>query len=318
MKNLQDVIRLGSKLEILYVEDDKALLEETTTILEKIFKSVDTAQSGTEGLMKFTQKSYDFIITDIEMPDLNGLEMSQKIKEINPDIPIVIISAYSNSSYLIEAINIGINYYVLKPILLPQLLSTLNSVVDVIENRRIALECHNREVEENMRVAKEKLFLTITKSSPNPIIVCDGRHVAFYNESFKVLFDEGELQVLKEQESQLLNFLERKMKVDQLLKDETEFVEELDFRALADGISVKISLQTQQGVKIYLMVKNTLHIDAEIMMVMFTFNDITQLSFQNLQLKAYDKAVGNLTDVEYQNGQKIEQPDIINKTTFEE
>ena len=315
MKNLQDVIRLGSKLEILYVEDDKALLEETTTILAKIFKSVDTAQSGAEGLLKFTQNSYDFIITDIEMPDLNGLEMSQKIKEINPDIPIVIISAYSNSSYLIEAINIGINYYVLKPILLPQLLSTLNSVVEVIENRRIVIACQNREIEENMRVAKEKLFLTITKNSPNPIIVCDGRHVAFYNESFNVLFDDKELQALKEQESQLLNFIERKMKVDQLFKDEMEFVEVLDFRELEDGVAVKISLKTKLGVKVYLMMKSTLHIDDETM-IMFTFNDITQLSFQNIQLKAYDKVVGNLTDVEYQNEHKIDRPDIVDKTTF--
>jgi CheY-like chemotaxis protein len=316
MKNLQDVIRLGSKLEILYVEDDKALLEETTTILAKIFKSVDTAQSGTEGLLKFTQRRYDFIITDIEMPDLNGLEMSQKIKEINPDIPIVIISAYSNSSYLIEAINIGINYYVLKPILLPQLLSTLNNVVDVIENRRIAVECHNREIEENIRVAKEKLFLSITKSSPNPIIVCDGRNVAFYNASFDLLFDERELQMLKEQDSQLLSFIERKMKVDQLLKDENEFVEELDFRTLEEGIAVKISLRTKLGVKVYLMTKNTLQVDDKTAMVMFTFNDITQLSFQNIQLKAYDKAVGNLTDDKYLSEIKNDQPDIINRTKF--
>ena len=316
MKNLQDVIRLGSKLEILYVEDDKALLEETTTILQKIFKSVDTARSGAEGLLKFTQNRYDFFITDIEMPELNGLEMSQQIKEINPNMPIVIISAYSNSSYLIEAINIGINYYVLKPILLPQLLSTLNSVVDVIENRRVALECHNREVEETVHVAKEKLFLSITKNSPNPIIVCDGRHVAFYNESFNVLFDEDELQVLKEQESQLLSFMERKMKVDQLLKDETEFVDALDFRELADGVAVKISLKTKLGVKVYLLTKSTLQVDVETSMVMFTLNDITQLSFQNLQLKAYDKVIGDLTDGEYVSENKLDQPDIINKTKF--
>ena len=112
MENLQDVIRLGAKLDILYVEDDKALLQETSNILEKIFKCVDTARSGAEGLLKFTQNHYDLVITDIEMPDLNGLEMSQKIKEIDPQVPIVVISAYSNSSYLIEAINIGINYYV--------------------------------------------------------------------------------------------------------------------------------------------------------------------------------------------------------------
>ena len=136
MENLQDVIRLGSKLDILYVEDDQTLLEETRSIFEKIFKSVDVASSGSEGLMKFSKDKYDLIITDIEMPDLNGLQMSQNIKKIDDQIPIVVISAYSNSQYLIEAINTGINYYVLKPILLPQLLSTLSNVVELIENRR--------------------------------------------------------------------------------------------------------------------------------------------------------------------------------------
>jgi len=315
MKNLQDVIRLGAKLEILYVEDDVSLLEETSTILEKIFKSVDCASSGAEGLLKFSKNHYDFVITDIEMPELNGLEMSQKIKELDPNMPIVIISAYSNSSYLIEAINIGINYYVLKPILLPQLLSTLHSVVELIENRRLAKECYNREVKENLRVAQEKLFLTITKSSPNPIVVCDSRYVAFYNAAFSSLFVSSELKVLKEKESQLLGFIEGKMKVDPLLKDEPEWVEKLDFTSLVEDVGVKISLQTKMGVKVYLMMKSTLHIDAT-EMIMFTFNDMTQLSFQNVQLKAYDKVVGDLTDVEFVSETEKKSPDILNKTTF--
>ena len=316
MKNLQDVIRLGGKLNILYVEDDAALLQETRTILEKIFKSVDVARNGAEGLLKFTQHSYDLVITDIEMPELNGLEMSSKIKEVNPQIPIIVISAYSNSSYLIEAINIGINYYVLKPILLPQLLSTLHSVVELIENRRVALEYHQKELQETIRVANEKLFYAITEASPNPVIICDGRHVAFYNDAFEALFDTSELTVLKKEESQLLNFLERKIAVDQLLKSEHEFAEDLDFMNLEDGEPVKLSLKTNQGTKIYLMLKNTLKIDEETMMVMFTFNDITVLSFQDFQLKEYDKVIGKMTEGEYKN-ESTSEHEIINKTSFE-
>ncbi len=316
MKNLQDVIRLGGKLNILYVEDDAALLQETRTILEKIFKSVDVARNGAEGLLKFTEHSYDLVITDIEMPELNGLEMSTKIKAIDAQVPIIVISAYSNSSYLIEAINIGINYYVLKPILLPQLLSTLHSVVELIENRRVALAYEQKELEETIRVANEKIFNAVTESSPNPVIVCDGRHVAFYNDSFEALFDADELQRLKEEESQLLNFIERKIAVDQLLKSEHEFVEDLDFMNLADGEPVKLSLKTNEGTKIYLMLKNTLNIDETTTMVMFTFNDITVLSFQDFQLKQYDKVIGKITEGEYTNESKSDY-EIINKTSFE-
>lgn len=317
MENLQDVIRLGAKLNILYVEDDKALLQETSNILEKIFKSVETARSGAEGLLKFTQNHYDLVITDIEMPDLNGLAMSQKIKEIDVQIPIVVISAYSNSSYLIEAINIGINYYVLKPILLPQLLSTLHSVVEVIENRRVAFECHQKEVQESIRVAKERLFYAMTKASPNPVIICDGEYVAFYNEAFETLFDESELTVLKEEESQLLALLKGKIAVDQLFQSRDEFVEDLDIMNLADGEPVKLSLKTKQGPKIYLVLKNTLQIDEEKTMMMFTFNDITVLSFQDIQLKEYDRVIGQMTEEEFKSDSNHEEPDIINKTSFE-
>jgi len=317
MKNLQDVIRLGSVLDVLYVEDDQALLEETCKILDKIFRSVETASNGAEGLMKFSQGDYDLVITDIEMPELNGLEMSQQIKEIDEHMPIVVISAYSNSSYLIEAINIGINFYVLKPILLPQLLSTLNSVVETIENRRVALECQQREVSESIRVANEKLFYAMTETSPNPVIICDGRHVAFYNDALETLFDSDELRRLKNEESRLLGFLEQKIVVDQLFKNEEEFVEDLDFMNLEDGDPIKLSLKTNQGTRIYLMIKNTLHLDTDTKMVMFTFNDITVLSFQNIQLKEYDRVIGNITDLEYKSEKSVEKPSIINKTSFE-
>ncbi len=317
MKNLQDVIRLGAKLNILYVEDDTVLLQETCNIFEKIFKSVDTAMSGAEGLMKFSQREYDLVITDIEMPELNGLEMSQKIKELNPQIPIVVLSAYSNSAYLIEAINTGINYYVLKPILLPQLLSTLHSVVELIENRRVALEYQQTEVQASIRASNEKLFHAMTKSSPNPVIICDGEYVTFYNEAFGSLFDENELQQLTGDESKLLHFLGEKISVDQLFTSESEFVEESDFMNISEDEAVKLSLKTKEGTKIYLLIKNRLELEEGKRMSMYTFNDITVLSYQNIQLKEYDKVIGKITEVEFKSSGDRVKEEIINKTSFE-
>lgn len=317
MENLQDVIRLGSRLKVLYVEDDVALRNETRNLFEKIFKSVDVAGNGAEGLMRFSQQQYDLVITDIEMPELNGLEMSKKIKELHPNIPIVVISAYSNSSYLIEAIGIGINYYILKPILLPQLLSTLSKVVTQVEDRRMVLECQQRELQASIRLANEKLFHAMTSASPNPVIICDGRNVSFYNEAFGVLFEPQELQALKEEDGHLMLFLEQKIEVDQLFADEHEFAKDLDFMDLKDGEPVKLSLKTRQGTRIYLLLKNMLSIDAETTLAMFTFNDITVLSFQNIQLKEYDKVMGKMMEEEFIM-QTHKEADIINKTTFED
>ena len=266
--------------------------------------------------MRFSQEQYDLVITDIEMPELNGLEMSKKIKELNENVPIVVISAYSNSSYLIEAIGIGINYYVLKPILLPQLLSTLNNVVTQVENRRVVVECQQRELQASIRQANEKLFHAMTSASPNPVIICDGRYVSFYNEAFESLFSPKELRKLKEEDGHLMLFLEQKIEVDQLFADEHEFAKDLDFMNLEDGEPVKLSLKTNQGTRIYLMLKNMLHIDEEKSLNMFTFNDITVLSFQNIQLKEYDKVMGKMMEEEF-TAQKHLENAIINKTTFE-
>ena len=316
MENLQDVIRLGSKLKVLYVEDDVALRNETRNLFEKIFKEVDVASNGATGLMRFSQEQYDLVITDIEMPELNGLEMSKKIKELNENVPIVVISAYSNSSYLIEAIGIGINYYVLKPILLPQLLSTLNNVVTQVENRRVVVECQQRALQVSIRQANEKLFHAMTSASPNPVIICDGRNVSFYNEAFGHLFDSKELEALKKEDGHLMLFLEQKIEVDQLFADEHEFAKDLDFMNLEDGEPVKLSLKTNQGTRIYLMLKNMLIIDEEKTLSMFTFNDITVLSFQKIQLKEYDKVMGKMMEQEF-TSQKHLEDGIINKTIFE-
>lgn len=317
MENLQDIIRLGAKLDILYVEDDAMLLQETCNIFEKIFNNVDTATSGPEGLLKFSQKAYDLVITDIEMPELNGLDMSQKIKEIDPQVPIIVLSAYSNSSYLIEAINTGINYYVLKPILLPQLLSTLHSVIELIENRRAALEYQQKEVEESIRASNEKLFHAMTKSSPNPLIICDGSYVAFYNEAFGSLFDANELQRLTGEESQLLRFLKEKISIDQLFGSENGFTEDLDFVNIGDGEAIKLSLKTKAGTKIYLLIKNRLEMEEGKVLSMYTFNDITVLSFQDIQLKEYDRVIGKITETDFKSSGERSSEEIINKTSFE-
>ena len=317
MENLQDVIRLGSKLDILYVEDDKVLLEETRDILEKIFHKVDVAESGGEGLLKFTLNHYDLVITDIEMPGLNGLEMSKRIKEIDPQMPVVIISAYSNSPYLIEAINIGINFYVLKPILLPQLLNTLGSVVTMVENRRVALACQRKEVSESIRVANEKLFYAMTKASPNPIVICDGPNVSFFNMAFEKLFTVKEIKSLKEKPTPLKQFLEKKIAVDRLFEKEELFVQELNFERIPDGEPLKLSLKAEVGTRIYLMIKSRLNLTKKRTTLMFTFNDITVLSFQRIQLKEYDKAIGKITTSQYQQNEVLEDNGIINKTSFE-
>ena len=109
--NLQDVT-------VLYCEDEEDLRQITSDVIKNFTRKVHLASNGREGLELFKQYSdeIDLIITDVNMPEMNGLEMAKEIKEINSNIPIIVATAFSNSSYLLESIELGIDKYVLKPI----------------------------------------------------------------------------------------------------------------------------------------------------------------------------------------------------------
>jgi len=121
---------------LLYVEDEVALCELTAKMFERMFKSVDTAHNGVEALELYKQKSYDVVITDIAMPKLNGLDMSKKILEINPEQIIVITSAYSDSKKLLESISLGLDGYLIKPIDMQQMYATLIKIGASLQNKK--------------------------------------------------------------------------------------------------------------------------------------------------------------------------------------
>ena len=114
-------------ITVLYCEDEQDLREAMEGVLNNFTKKQFVAVNGQEGFELFEKHKdeIDLIITDVNMPKLNGLEMSTKIKEINSEIPIIVATAFSNSEYLLEAIDIGIDKYVLKPINIKKLLSTM-------------------------------------------------------------------------------------------------------------------------------------------------------------------------------------------------
>ncbi len=115
-------------ITVLYVEDEADLRNVTSQILKNFTKKQFLAENGQEGLDIFTEneKEIDLIITDINMPIMNGLDMIKEIKKINFNIPVIVATAFSNKEYLLEAIDIGVDKYVLKPIDVSKLLQVMS------------------------------------------------------------------------------------------------------------------------------------------------------------------------------------------------
>lgn len=135
-------ISILKNMSILYVEDEKDLREVTHEILKSFTKNQYIAENGQEGLELFKkyEKNIDLIVTDINMPILNGLEMAKEIKNINPNIPIIITTAFSNKEYLLESIDIGIDKYVLKPIDIAKLLQAMSQSIIYYELKELFVD----------------------------------------------------------------------------------------------------------------------------------------------------------------------------------
>lgn len=101
---------------ILVVEDDKLSNENITYMLKEYFKDVISCYNGSEAYKKYLQYSPDIVLTDIELPNLNGLELSKKVRQHNLSLPIIIMTSYTHKDYLLKALNLQLLSFIVKPI----------------------------------------------------------------------------------------------------------------------------------------------------------------------------------------------------------
>lgn len=119
-------------LILMYVEDSKKLQEQAHKIFSKIFSKVLICGNGQEGLSVFKRESPNIVITDINMPIMNGIEMAKRIKKIEPFTKIIITSAYDDKEYLLGAIEANVSKYLKKPISAMELIDSISKIVDEI------------------------------------------------------------------------------------------------------------------------------------------------------------------------------------------
>lgn len=129
MISAKEVKENAQGLSMLYVEDDRELRQNTARLLGSFFDDITTAENGLDGLNKYKKRSFDLILTDINMPQMNGVKLAQQIKYDNPRQVIIVISAHDEASYLLEMINIGVDYFVLKPLDLSQFMVVLDKAI---------------------------------------------------------------------------------------------------------------------------------------------------------------------------------------------
>ena len=173
MIDIDDVIEYSQNLTLLYVEDNQDAREMTTMILEDFFDNIIVAVDGEDGYNKFLENDIDLVITDINMPKLNGLELCEKIRKTNEEVSIIILSAHNEDNFFMDSIKYGVNGYLLKPIDIDQLASTINNVVQkykYIDEAKTNLHL----LEEYKEATNQSAILSKTDLKGNITYVNDG------------------------------------------------------------------------------------------------------------------------------------------------
>ena len=174
MITIDKLIEHSQHLKLLYVEDNPDAREMTCMILEDFFDHIEVAVDGEDGLEKFKNNNFDIIITDINMPKLNGLDMVDQIRKLDENISILVLSAHNEDDFFIRSIKLNIDGYLLKPIDIEQLTLMLGKV--------IKKSIYQKEAKSNLHFLQE--YKEATNQSAIVSKTDINGNITFVNEAF--------------------------------------------------------------------------------------------------------------------------------------
>lgn len=301
MDPVNDLIKireLTKELVVLYVEDEQDVRYHMMGILQLLFKEIYSAKDGYEGLELFNKYPVDFIITDIQMPNMNGLDMVQHVRSINPNIPIVITTAFSDQDYFIRSIDLKIDKYLLKPIEEGRARSVFYDIAWMIEDRRKAKEYEIRQLQEKINQLSERIIAQITESYFAPCIIYTNDTVRYFNDPFCTIFDAPTLQQFLHNDPKAIFFDDRK-----------GFIKNLDEYDTDDPSKNRVSISKRHGRKIYKIVRKEINIDhEEADSLIYLFIDITLEEYQKIKIKSYTEILEELVIQNRYRGKSTVKP----------
>ena len=232
MTDFNCVYNVTKTLTILYVEDDKEFQENTSEVFNMLFKTVDTADDGQDGLDKYisyfkeNEKHYDLVITDVNMPHLNGIKLTKLIYEINKSQNIIVVSAYNDSETLLEFLNIGIKQYLIKPIhsnkILDVLFEVATQILDSKTSKDNSIEKLNQNYywnykDESLYFNNYSIYLTQRELLLMKLFMKNKNKISIYNEIFLKLWADEAYKVTVNHIKPIISNLRKKLPHQKIL-----------------------------------------------------------------------------------------------------
>lgn len=171
-------IKKKDPIRVLYVEDEDLAREKLGKFLRRRFEEVELCSNGLEGYLKFQEyynenKKFDLILSDINMPKMDGLEMLEQIREIDKLTPCMFITARNETENLIKAINLQTRDYILKPIDLEVITTKLDIIVSDINYKKM-YETQKLEMNNYLEIINQEALVSKTDLKGKITFVNDG------------------------------------------------------------------------------------------------------------------------------------------------
>ena len=168
-----------SKYTLLFVEDESMIRRIAISLLRPYFIEIYEASDGIEALEIYNQKEPDLIITDIEMPNMDGLTLCKHIRKMDKTTPILITTAYTSTEYLLEAVSLNLVRYLVKPMQEVELFEALKTCFEQIATNKPTIKYITKEYKYdtfNHTLIHQNEIITITNSQHKLISILIENH----------------------------------------------------------------------------------------------------------------------------------------------
>ncbi len=213
-------------INILLIEDEPEVRESYEDMFEFIGLPVDTAENGLDGLAKLEKKHYDIVITDLNMPIMDGMETLRRIKKKDDSIEVIVITGFATIENAISAMKQGAFDYITKPVSFDHVKIVMNKCIQKINARRENLELKSTNTQlKELNELKDK-FITITNHElRTPLAVLRG------------YFDLLEMEIDGNENSEVKEYIEV---INHTITEMMEMVENMhDFSNFKNYISIR-------------------------------------------------------------------------------